>query len=344
MATFPFLYDAPEPFDSGMLDVGDGQSLYYEQVGNPAGLPAVFIHGGPGGGITAQYREFFDPARYRVVLFDQRGCGNSTPNIADPDVDVAANLAVNTTWHLVADLERLRTHLGIDEWLVFGGSWGSTLALTYAAEHPDRVKALVLRGIFLLRRSELDFYYNGGAAHLFPEQWQEYLAPIDAALRPSATDQHGRTHLDGVDLIGVYHELLHDDDRQVVARAARAWSVWEGSTSRLHIPQDLGDHGQERFDIAFARIENHYFVNGGFFEDGYLLKPETVDRIRHIPAVIVQGRYDVVCPAISAWQLAKLWPEATLQITPDAGHAAMEPANAKALVEATDRFATTLLS
>ncbi len=309
------LYPEIEPFDRGMLPVSSLHTLYYEQSGNPHGKPVVFLHGGPGGGTNPKCRRFFDPAIYRIVLFDQRGCGQSTPH---------AELTDNTTWDLVADIERLREHLRIDRWQVFGGSWGSTLALAYAQSHPDQVTELVLRGIFMLRRQELEWFYQKGCDALYPDAWEAYLAAIPAA-------EHG-------DLMSAYHRRLTSDDPAVRSAAARAWSVWEGATSFLwqdksHIESSAADE----FALAFARIECHYFVNGGFFErDGQLL--HDVGRIRHIPAVIVQGRYDVVCPLRSAWDLHRAWPEADLRIVQDAGHSAFEPGILHQLLEATDRF------
>ncbi|MBN9643021.1 prolyl aminopeptidase [Corynebacterium mendelii] len=322
-----------------MLPVGDGQEIFYEVAGNPDGIPAVFVHGGPGGGTSRQSFCFFDPRAYRIIRFDQRGCGRSTPSVADPAADVDELLEVNTTAHLIADMERLRTHLNIDRWLVFGGSWGSTLSLAYAQAHPDKVLALVLRGIFLLRKTELDFYYNGGAGHIFPEYWDEFLGAVDEHLRPAADDIHGRTRIDGVDLIEQYHRLLHSSDWDTVTDAARRWSMWEGLTSHLDIPHTPGDHGQQAFDVAFARIENHYFVNHAFIGDGQLLEPGNIDKIRDIPAVIVQGRYDVVCPMKSAWQLHRAWPEAEFHVSDRSGHAADEAQTAARLVAATDNFA-----
>ncbi|GAB2511570.1 prolyl aminopeptidase [Nocardia heshunensis] len=315
------LYPPIEPHEKGMLDVGDGQQLYYEVSGNPDGKPAVFLHGGPGGGTSPYHRQFFDPQAYKIVVFDQRGCGQSTPHIAD-----GASLEHNTTWHLVADIERLRTHLGVERWLVFGGSWGSTLALTYAQAHPDCVTELVLRGIFLLRRKEIDWYYNGSAGYVYPDEWEKFLAPVPEAEREQ-------------DLVEVYHRLLHSPDNALATDAAVAWSTWEGSTSSLlpH-PDRVAETADPRFALAFARIENHYFVHGGFLDEGQLLRD--IDRIAHIPGVIVQGRYDVVCPATSAWDLHKAWPASELHIVPDAGHAALEPGITHHLVEATDKYRT----
>lgn len=311
------LYPEIEAFEQGMLEVGDGHQLYYELSGHPTGKPVVFLHGGPGGGSPAKARRFFDPARYRIVLFDQRGAGRSTPS---------ASLEANTTWHLVADIERLRQHLGIDRWQVFGGSWGSTLALAYAQSHPEAVTELVLRGIFLLRRSELLWFYQHGASEIFPDRWEEYLAAIPEA-------EHG-------DLIGAYHRRLTGADPEARLAAARAWSKWEARTSFLFPdPAYEAAFDADAQALAFARIESHYFVNAGFMRsEGQLL--QDIDRIRHIPAVIVQGRYDVVCPMRSAWDLHRAWPEAELIVVGDAGHSAFEGGIASALIEATDRFAS----
>ncbi|WP_244865751.1 prolyl aminopeptidase [Rhodococcus sp. B50] len=301
-----------------MLDVGDGQQLYWEVSGNPQGKPVVFLHGGPGGGTAPLHRRFFDPAAYRIVLFDQRGCGRSQPHVAD-----GADLSVNTTDHLIADIERLRTFLGVDRWMVFGGSWGSTLALAYAQRHPERVTELVLRGIFLLRRSEIDWYYNGGAGQLFPEAWEGFCAPLDAE--------------PGEHPVDVYHRLLHSTDRDVALNAAIAWSTWEGATSSLlPNPDRVAETAEPRFALAFARIENHYFHHRGFFDEGALLRDAHL--LRDIPGVIVQGRYDVVCPARSAHDLHDAWPASRLHVVEDAGHAATEPGIVHRLVEATDGF------
>lgn len=309
-------YPEIEPYHIGQLTVGHGHSLYWEQSGNPHGKPVVFLHGGPGGGTAAWHRRFFDPSRYRIVLYDQRGCGKSTPH---------ASLDHNTTWDLVADLEVLRQHLGISRWQVFGGSWGSTLALAYAQTHPTCVTQLVLRGIFLLRRKELLWFYQEGASWLFPDAWQYFLLQIPA------DERH--------DLMAAYHRRLTDPDRQVQRDAARAWSIWEGATSRLYVDQDmLAHYGEDDFALAFARIESHYFINRAWFaSDDQLLTG--VDRIRHLPAVLVQGRYDVVCPLQSAFDLHQAWPQAELEIVADAGHSSLEPGIVDALVRATDRFA-----
>lgn len=307
-------------FDSGYLSVGDGHEVYYEQCGNPAGKPAVFLHGGPGAGCGAKPRGFFDPAAYRVVLFDQRGAGKSRPAVAD----TLDGLRANTTWKLVADMELLRATLGIEAWLVFGGSWGSTLALAYAQAHPARVTELVLRGIFTLRRKELLWFYQDGASMIFPDAWAPYLAAIPA-------DERG-------DLMAAYHRRLMSDDPAVYQPASVAWSVWEGSTSKLHPDAAFAaSYGGDKFSVAFARIENHYFVNGGFMEvDDQLLRD--AHKVAHIPTVIVQGRYDLVCPMDTAWELKQRLPRAEWRLIPDAGHSAWEPGTQAALLDATDKF------
>lgn len=318
--TLRTLYPPITPYDSGMLDVGGGDSLYWELSGNPDGKPAVFLHGGPGGGTGPDHRRLFDPERYRVLLFDQRNCGRSTPHASGMDVDLSAN----TTWNLVADIERLREMAGVDSWLVFGGSWGSALALAYAEEHPERVSELVLRGIFTLRDDELQWFYQNGASHLFPDVWENYLAPIPE-------EERG-------DLIAAYARRLNHPDRKVRVEAARAWSVWEGSTVTL-LPDEAvrAQHAEEDYALAFARIENHYFTNKGFFTPGQLI--ERADRLRGIPGVIVQGRYDVCTPARTAFDLHRAWPEADFHVVDDAGHAFSEPGILHRLIEATDRFA-----
>ncbi len=310
------LLPAIEPFDRGRLKVSAVHELYYEQCGNPNGKPAVFLHGGPGGGVSPDYRRYFDPEHYRVVLFDQRGSGQSTPH---------ASLEENTTWDLVADIERLREHLDIERWQVFGGSWGSTLALAYAETHPTRVTELVLRGIFLCRPEEIQWFYQQGASALFPDVWEEYLKVIPEAERG--------------DMVSAYHKRLTSDDPAVRVEAARAWSIWEGSTSKLFFDSDsIEKFADPEFALAFARIECHYFMNNSFFPtNNYLI--ENVAKIRQIPAVIVQGRYDVVCPMTSAWDLHRAWPEAELRIIQDAGHSISEPGIIDALVDATDQFA-----
>ncbi|HEY6329853.1 MAG TPA: prolyl aminopeptidase [Blastocatellia bacterium] len=311
------LYDPIEPYDQSFLKVSDTHNLYYEQCGNPDGKPVVFLHGGPGAGLVPDYRRYFDPKAYRIVLFDQRGSGKSTPH---------ASLEDNTTWHLVADIEALRETLGIDSWAVFGGSWGSTLALAYAETHPDRVRFLALRGIFLCRRKELEWFYGTGfgAGAMYPEMWGKYIALIPESERG--------------DMIAAYYRRLTSEDQNVRAEAASVWSLWEGSTLKLIPDQTLIDrHTEPNEAIALARIECHYFINKAFFRtDNYLL--ENVGRIRHIPGVIVQGRYDVICPPVSAWDLHLAWPEAELHFVPDAGHSVFEPGIVDRLVDATDRW------
>jgi proline iminopeptidase len=302
----------------GFLRVSDLHEIYYEESGNQRGKPVVFLHGGPGGGTDARMRRFFDAAKYRIVLFDQRGCGKSRPH---------ASLVDNTTWHLVDDIERLREHVGIERWQVFGGSWGSTLALAYAQTHPQRVTELVLRGIFLVRPWEFRWFYESadGTAALFPDLYESYVAPIPPAERHA--------------MMQAYYRRLTSDDPKIVRDAARAWSVWEGATSFLRLnPASLEKFKDDAFAAAFARIECHYFINGGFLRAPTQLLDD-VPRIRHIPAVIVQGRYDVVCPMKSAWELHRAWPEAALRIVPDAGHSAFEPGITHELISATDRFA-----
>jgi len=299
----------------GYLPEQDGHEVYYEECGNPRGIPAVLLHGGPGGAISDVMRRFHDPDRYRIILFDQRGCGKSRPR---------ASLEHNTTWHLVEDMERLRKHLGVDRWQVFGGSWGSTLALAYAQRHPERVTALIVRGIFTLRRAELLWFYQSGASWLFPDAFEKFVAPIP----PDERD----------DIIAAYYKRLTDTDQQAQLEAARAWSVWEGSTLALQIdPATVEKFSNSAYALAFARIECHYFYHAGFFDyDGQLLNE--MDKIKHLPGVIVQGRYDLVTPPATAWQLAKLWLNAPLEIVPDAGHAMTEPGIVDRLVRATRKF------
>lgn len=312
------LYPPIEPYRSGMLDVGDGHRVYWELCGNPEGLPAVFLHGGPGGGCSPAHRRLFDPERYNVLLFDQRGCGRSTPH---------AWLDANTTWDLVADVERLREIAGAENWLVFGGSWGSTLALAYAETHPERVSALVLRGIFTLRRFELDWYYQSGASLLFPDKWERFVAPIPEAERG--------------DMIAAYRKVLTGSDRAAQLAAARAWSVWEGETiTLLPDPAISAQHAGDDYALAFARIENHYFSHAGWLDEGQLIRD--AGRLSGIPGVIVQGRYDVATPAVTAFDLHRAWPEAKLHIVDDAGHAFSEPGILDRLVRATDDFGTRL--
>lgn len=311
------LYPPLEPHYTEFLPVSERHTLYIEASGNPAGKPVVFLHGGPGGGTVPLYRQFFDPHQWRIILFDQRGCGRSEPH---------ADLAENTTWHLVADIEKIREHLGVDSWVVFGGSWGSTLALAYAQTHPDRCKGLILRGIFTLRPEEIQWFYQAGASYLFPDAWETYLAPI------APEERH--------DLLSAYYRRLTHPDPQIQLAAARAWSIWEASTSKLVPDQALMDKfGEEAFATAFARIECHYFINQGFFETPNQLITQA-ERLRSIPGVIVQGRYDVVCPMKTAWELHQAWPEAEFIVVPKAGHSATEPGIVSALVAASDRFVT----
>ena len=313
-------YPEIEPYDSGMLDVGDGQHLYWEASGNPKGKPVVFLHGGPGGEVSPRHRRAFDPEKYRIILFDQRGAGKSRPHASDPGY----NLAVNTTWHLVADIERLREHIGVEQWQVFGGSWGSTLALAYAQTHPTRVTELVLRGIFTLRKSELDWFYEGPAGQIFPDVWEQFEAQIPVAERGS--------------FIQAYHRRLNDPDPAVHEPAAVAWSTWESSAiTLLPHPEIVETFTDPHFALAFARIENHYFVNKGWMEDGQLLA--NAHLLRNIPTVIVQGRYDICTPPVTAWDLHRALPEAEFILVPDAGHSFDEPGILSALIEATDRFA-----
>lgn len=311
------LYPPIEPYKTHTLAVTPPHRLYIEEVGNSQGKPVVFLHGGPGGGITPIYRQFFDPQRWRIILFDQRGCGKSTPH---------AELDGNTTWDLVSDIEAIRTYLGIDQWVVFGGSWGSTLALAYAQTHPDHCSGLILRGIFTLRQPEIHWFYQDGANYLYPDAWEYFLEPIPNSERDN--------------LVMAYYRRLTSDDPTTQLAAARAWAIWEASTSKLsQDPGMMERFGADAFALAFARIECHYFVNGGFFDqDDQLLRQ--VNRIRHIPGVIVQGRYDVVCPPITAWELHRAWPEAEFYLIQEAGHSALEPGIVDALVAATDRFAS----
>lgn len=317
MTTIRTLYPEIEPYDSGHISVSNLHQLYYEQCGNPNGSPVVFLHGGPGAGLTPEYRRFFDPQAYRVILFDQRGAGRSLPH---------ASLEDNTTWHLIADIELLREHFGVEQWLVFGGSWGSTLSLAYAETHPERVRALVLRGIFLCRPKEIRWFYEvgDGASAIFPEQWERFEGVIPEAERG--------------DMINAYYRRLTGTDKATQLEAAEAWSTWEASALKLLPDQKMiDDFSEPEMALALARIECHYFVNNCFFNtDNYLV--ENVERIRHIPTVIVHGRYDIVCPVMNAWDLHRAWPEAALKIIPDAGHAATEVGIAAALVEATDGF------
>ncbi len=310
MRTF---YPTIEPFDTFSLPVSPVHTLYVEQAGNPEGIPVIFVHGGPGGGIEANHRRYFDPKKWRIILFDQRGCGKSTPH---------GSIAENTTWDLVADMERIRQKLTIKTWHVFGGSWGSTLALAYAEKHPECVKSLVLRGIFLLRKQEINWFYQYGASEIYPDAWDDFLAPIPKA-------EQGN-------LLEAYHQRLTSSDPVVVKAAAKAWSMWEGRTSKL-IPDAkmIENFADETFSYAFARIECHYFYHKGFFgEDDWLLK--NINRVAHIPAIIVQGRYDMPCPVRSAWDLHRAWPQSQLKIIANAGHSASEAGIMDALITATD--------
>lgn len=309
------LYPPIEPYASGMLDVGDGHSIHYERVGTPGAKPAVFLHGGPGAGCSPDHRRLFDPARYDLLLFDQRGCGRSLPH---------ADLTANTTWHLVADIERLRVMAGIDRWMVFGGSWGSTLALAYAETHPDRVSELILRGIYTATRAEISWYYQWGVSQMFPDKWERFVAPIPETERG--------------EMVAAYRRRLTGDDPAAQLEAAKAWSLWEGETiTLLPSPALTGQHGDDRFAIAFARIENHYFHHDCWLEPDQLLRD--AGRLRGIPGVIVHGRYDMPCPAHYAWALHKAWPEADFHLIEGAGHAYSEPGILDQLMKATDRFA-----
>lgn len=310
------LYPAVEPYDSGRLDVGEGHSLYWEFCGNPDGKPVVFLHGGPGAGASPDHRRQFDPDKYRILLFDQRGCGRSTPH---------ASLEANTTWDLVGDIEKLRDMAGVEKWMVFGGSWGSTLSLAYAETHPERVSELVLRGIFLFGRYEIDWMYRkGGASQLYPDKWEEFVAPIPQ-------DEHD-------DLVEAYRRRLTGCDREEQLRCAKAWSKWEAEIVTLlpnaHVVEEFTDDEKA---IAIARIENHYMANGGWLDDDQLLRD--AGKLKGISAVIVQGRHDCCTPPAAAWELHKCWPEAELEIVPDGGHLFNEPGILDALVRATDRFA-----
>jgi proline iminopeptidase len=310
------LYPAIEPYHQGFLKVSDLHTIYFEESGNPDGKAVIILHGGPGGGSQPIYRQYFDPNRWKIIQFDQRGCGKSTPH---------AELAENTTWHLVEDIETLRKYLKIDRWVVSGGSWGSTLALSYSETHPDYCQSLILRGIFLLRKKELAWFYQEGAGYFFPDAWEDYVQPIPVAERD--------------DMISAYYRRLTSDDHQVRSQAARAWSIWEASTSKL-IPEPalIDRFGGEDFADAFARLECHYFMNKGFFtSENQLL--QNIDRIRHIPTVIVQGRYDVVCPMFTAWELHQAFPEAEFMVIPDAGHSMTEIGIRSVLLDAGDRFA-----
>ena len=309
------LYPPIEPYETGTLDVGDGHSVYYERCGTKGAKPAVFLHGGPGGGCAPEHRRQFDPELYDVLLFDQRGCGRSTPN---------ASLEANTTWHLVADIERLREEMGVDKWLVFGGSWGSTLALAYAETHPERVSELVVRGIYTCTRPELDWFYQFGVSEMFPEKWEKF-----ASLIPQ--EERG-------DILAAYHRRLTGDDRDLQIAAARAWSLWEGETiTLLPSPKLQAQHDDPDFALAFARIETHYFINGAWLEPDQLVRDS--GRLKSIPGTIVHGRYDMPCAARYAYRLHQAWPEADFRLVEGAGHAYSEPGILDQLIRATDRYA-----
>ncbi len=311
------LYSASEPFDRQMLDVGDGHQIYLEQCGRRDGVPVIVVHGGPGGGCSPMMRRFFDPSVYRVILFDQRGCGRSRP---------FASVTNNTTWDLVADMEKIRKTLVIDTWAVFGGSWGATLSLVYAQTHPEHVSKLFLRGVFLARRAELDWFYGGGAGQFWPQQWERFtsLVPVE---------ERG-------DLIGAYHKRLFGEDGAAQRKFAVSWAVWENALASMGNNGAMVDVPQN-YALAFARLECHYFINGAFLEEGQLL--QDLHKIAHIPAVIVQGRYDMICPPTSAYELAQAWPKASLQMVPAAGHALSEPGIMRALVQATNDWAGELV-
>ena len=310
------LFPPIEPFNSGFME-RDGHQIYYEQCGNPNGKPAVFLHGGPGGGGSTTVRRFFDPKKYHIVIFDQRGCGRSKPH---------GCLEKNTTWDLVEDIETLKKILGFNKWLVFGGSWGSTLSLAYSQTYPTSVSEMVLRGIFMLRKKELDWFYQEGASNIFPEAWEKFLEPIDISQRD--------------DLMSAYHEIFKSDNTEKKLNAAIAWSRWEGSTSSLSYNPDMADSFSDpRFALAFALIENHYFVNKGFLEHENQLIESGIDIIRNIPTTIVQGRYDIVCPMTTAWELSKNWPEANLIVAPSSGHTAFEKEITHELIKATNGYA-----
>lgn len=310
-----YLYPPIDPFDQRVLDMGDGHQVYVEQCGNPEGMPVVVVHGGPGGGCSPSMRRYFDPTVYRIVLFDQRGCGRSRPH---------AGVEANTTWHLVADMERIRAVLGIERWLLFGGSWGATLSLVYAISHPARTAALILRGVFLMTQAELDWFYGGGAGRFWPELWGEFAGAVPEAERG--------------DLIAAYGRRLFSGNTAEEMRFARLWTGWENALASIEADGTGGADGPSDYARAFARLENHYFRNHGFLDrDGWI--EAHLDAVAHVPAVIVQGRYDMICPPAAAWRLAMRWPRAELKLVPVAGHALSEPGISAELVRATDRFA-----
>ncbi|MDY0242703.1 MAG: prolyl aminopeptidase [Rhodospirillaceae bacterium] len=309
------MYPKIDPYDSGFLDAGDGHRVYYERVGTPGAMPALFLHGGPGGGCSPDHRRLFDPARYDVLLFDQRGCGRSTPH---------AGLEANTTWHLVADIERLRVLAGVEKWVVLGGSWGSTLALTYAETHPDRVRALILRGVYTVTKAELDWYYRFGVSEMFPEKWERFQAPVPEAERG--------------DMIAAYRKRLTSQDAAIRMEAAKAWTIWEGETITLLPEAETSDKFSDgSFALAFARLENHYFTHHCWLEEGQLLRD--AGKLRGIPGAIIHGRYDMPCPVRTAYDLHRAWPDAAFHLVEGAGHAGSEPGILDRLIRETDRFA-----
>ena len=311
------LFPNIEPFNTFHLPVSDLHTIYVEESGNKNGKPVIFLHGGPGGGVDPKYRRYFNPDKWRIIMFDQRGCGKSTP---------FAELKENTTWDLVDDIEKIRNHLSIDNWIVFGGSWGSTLSLAYSQTYPNSCKGLILRGIFLVRKKEIDWFYQEGANNIFPDRWESFLAPIPIEKRDN--------------LMQAYYEILTGDDHSKKIEAAKAWSTWEGSTVRLMQDENfISDFSDEKFAEAFARIECHYFMNNCWFNSNNHLI-ENVDKIRHIPGVIIHGRYDIICPVVQAWDLHQAWPEADLHIIPDAGHSIFEEGIKDKILEYTEKFSS----
>ncbi|MFL2490159.1 MAG: prolyl aminopeptidase [Candidatus Neomarinimicrobiota bacterium] len=311
------LFPNIEPFNTFHLPVSDLHTIYVEESGNKNGKPVIFLHGGPGGGVDPKYRRYFNPDKWRIIMFDQRGCGKSTP---------FAELKENTTWDLVDDIEKIRNHLSIEDWVVFGGSWGSTLSLAYSQTYPNSCKGLILRGIFLVRKKEIDWFYQEGANNIFPDRWESFLAPIPIEKRDN--------------LMQAYYEILTGDDHSKKIEAAKAWSTWEGSTVRLMQDENfISDFSDEKFAEAFARIECHYFMNNCWFNSNNHLI-ENVDKIRHIPGVIIHGRYDIICPVVQAWDLHQAWPEADLHIIPDAGHSIFEEGIKDKILEYTEKFSS----
>ncbi|MET3645880.1 prolyl aminopeptidase [Phyllobacterium ifriqiyense] len=309
------LYPTIEPYETGMLDVGDGHSIYYERSGKRGGKPAVFLHGGPGSGVSSNHRRLFNPDVYDVLLFDQRGCGKSVPH---------ADLHANTTWHLVEDIERLRKLIGVDKWMVFGGSWGSSLGLAYSQKHPEHVSELILRGIYTVTKAEIDWYYQFGVSEMFPDKWELFQAPIPLEERGN--------------MVAAYHKRLTGDDKIAQLEAAKAWTIWEGETvTLLPDPEYSARFRDGHYALAFARLENHYFINGSWLEEGQLLRD--AHKLHGIPGVIVQGRYDMPCPVKYAYALHKVWPDAEFHLIEGAGHAYTEPGILDRLIRATDQFA-----